>query len=133
MGQMKKFKELTSELVERKALSIATRRKMGRRMAKMAKSSAFKAKVARKKKKLATPDMLHKRALKAAKAVILQKFAGLSPAKYMQLSPAARVEIDNRIVSKKGAAIQKIAKKMMVKLKKQELERLKKVKQGGDK
>tara|TARA_Y100000389_G_scaffold55242_1_gene51125 strand:+ start:177 stop:569 length:393 start_codon:yes stop_codon:yes gene_type:complete len=130
---MKKFKELTSELVERKALSIATRRKMGRRMAKMAKSSAFKAKVARKKKKLATPDMLHKRALKAAKAVILQKFAGLSPAKYMQLSPAARVEIDNRIVSKKGAAIQKIAKKMMVKLKKQELERLKKVKQGGDK
>jgi hypothetical protein len=133
MGQMKKFKELTSELVERKALSIATRRKMGRRMAKMAKSSAFKAKVARKKKKLATPEMLHKRALKAAKAVILQKFAGLSPAKYMQLSPAARVEIDNRIVSKKGAAIQKIAKKMMVKLKKQELERLKKVKQGGDK
>jgi len=130
---MKKFKELTSELVERKALSIATRRKMGRRMAKMAKSSAFKAKVARKKKKLATPEMLHKRALKAAKAVILQKFAGLSPAKYMQLSPAARVEIDNRIVSKKGAAIQKIAKKMMVKLKKQELERLKKVKQGGDK
>jgi len=130
---MKKFKELTSELVEKKAMSIATRRKMGRRMAKMAKSSAFKAKVARKKKKLATPDMLHKRAMKAAKMLILQKFAGLSPAKYMQLPPAARVEIDNRIVSKKGLAIQKIAKKMMVKLKKQEIERLKKVKQGGDK
>ena len=133
MGQMKKFKELTSELVEKKAMSIATRRKMGRRMAKMAKSSAFKAKVARKKKKLATPDMLHKRAMKAAKMLILQKFVGLSPAKYMQLPPAARVEIDNRIVAKKGLAIQKIAKKMMVKLKKQELERLKKVKQGGDK
>jgi hypothetical protein len=51
----------------------------------------------------------------------------------MQLPPAARVEIDNRIVAKKGLAIQKIAKKMMVKLKKQEIERLKKVKQGGDK
>ena len=111
---------------------MAQRRAMGRRMAKMAKSSAFKAKVARKKKKLATPEMLHKRALKAAKAVILQKFAGLSPAKYMQLPPAARVEIDNRIVAKKGAAIQKIAKKMMIKLKKQELERLKKIRQGGD-
>ena len=132
MGQMKTFKELTSELVEKKAISLATRRKMARRMAKMAKSSAFKAKVARKKKKLATPEMLHKRALKAAKAVILQKFANLSPADYMKLSPAARVEIDNRIVSKKGAAIQKIAKKMMIKLKKQELERLKKIK-GGDK
>ena len=130
MGQMKKFSELTSELLERKAVSMAQRRAIGRRMAKMAKSSAFKAKVARKKKKLATQEMLHKRALKAANAVILQKFAGLSPAKYMQLPPAARVEIDNRIVAKKGLAIQKIAKKMMVKLKKQELERLKKVKHG---
>lgn len=133
MGQMKKFSELTSELYEKKAMSIATRRAMGRRMSKMAKSSAFKAKVARKKMKLATPDMLHKRAMKAAKMLILQKFAGLSPAQYMKLPPAARVEIDNRIVAKKGLAIQKIAKKMMVKLKKQELERLKKVKQGGDK
>ena len=132
MGQMKKFSELTSELYEKKAMSIATRRAMGRRMSKMAKSSAFKSKVARKKMKLATPDMLHKRAMKAAKMLILQKFAGLSPAKYMKLPPAARVEIDNRIVAKKGLAIQKIAKKMMVKLKKQELERLKKVKQGGD-
>jgi hypothetical protein len=133
MGQMKKFSELTSELYEKKAMSIATRRAMGRRMSKMSKSSAFKAKVARKKMKLATPDMLHKRAMKAAKMLILQKFAGLSPAQYMKLPPAARVEIDNRIVAKKGLAIQKIAKKMMVKLKKQELERLKKVKQGGDK
>ena len=51
----------------------------------------------------------------------------------VQLPPAARVEIDNRIVAKKGAAIQKIAKKLMVKLKKQELERLKKVREGGKK
>ena len=122
MGQMKKFSELTSELYEKKAMSIATRRAMGRRMSKMA----------RKKMKLATPDMLHKRAMKAAKMLILQKFAGLSPAKYMKLPPAARVEIDNRIVAKKGLAIQKIAKKMMVKLKKQELERLKGIRQGGD-
>ena len=132
MGQMKKFSELTSELYEKKAMSIATRRAMGRRMSKMSKSSAFKAKVARKKMKLATPDMLHKRAMKAAKMLILQKFAGLSPAQYMKLPPAARVEIDNRIVAKKGLAIQKIAKKMMVKLKKQELERLKGIRQGGD-
>ena len=129
---MKKFSELTSELYEKKAMSIATRRAMGRRMSKMSKSSAFKAKVARKKMKLATPDMLHKRAMKAAKMLILQKFAGLSPAQYMKLPPAARVEIDNRIVAKKGLAIQKIAKKMMVKLKKQELERLKGIRQGGD-
>ena len=125
---MKTFDELMLDLGERKAVSFQTRRKMAMRMRKMAKSSSFKAKVARKRMKLATPDMLHKRALKQAKALIIQKFSGMSRAEYMELPPARRVELDNRIVSKKGAAIQKIAKKLMVKLKKQEVERLKKVK-----
>ena len=129
---MKSFDELMVELSEKKAVSLATRRKMARRMSKMAKSSAFKAKVARKRLKLATPDMLHKRALKQAKEIILKKFANVDRAAYMELTPAQRIELDNRITSKKGPAIQKIAKKLLVKLKKQELERLKKVKSGGE-
>lgn len=129
---MKSFDELMVELSEKKTVSLATRRKMARRMAKLTKSSAFKAKVARKRKKLATPDMLHKRALKQAKGIILKKFANVDRKAYMELTPAQRIELDNRITSKKGPAIQKIAKKLLVKLKKQELERLKKVKSGGD-
>ena len=129
---MKSFDKLMVELSEKKAVSLATRRKMSRRMAKMTKSSAFKAKVARKRLKLATPDMLHKRALKQAKEIILKKFANVDRKAYMELTPAQRIELDNRITSKKGPAIQKIAKKLLVKLKKQELERLKKVKSGGD-
>ena len=101
-------------------------------MKKLTKSSAFKAKVARRKNKLATPDMLHKRALKKAKMLVLKKFAGLDAKKYAELPPAARIEVDNRITSKKHMVIQKIAKKMMVKLKKAEVERLKQVKQGNN-
>jgi len=129
---MKSFDELMVELSEKKTVSLATRRKMARRMAKLTKSSAFKAKVARKRKKLATPDMLHKRALKQAKEIILKKFANVDRKAYMELTPAQRIELDNRITSKKGPAIQKIAKKLLVKLKKQELERLKKAKSGGN-
>lgn len=129
---MKSFDELMVELSEKKTVSLATRRKMARRMAKLTKSSAFKAKVARKRLKLATPDMLHKRALKQAKEIILKKFANVDRKAYMELTPAQRIELDNRITSKKGPAIQKIAKKLLVKLKKQELERLKKVKSGGN-
>ena len=129
---MKSFDELMVELSEKKTVSLATRRKMARRMAKLTKSSAFKAKVARKRLKLATPDMLHKRALKQAKEIILKKFANVDRKAYMELTPAQRIELDNRITSKKGPAIQKIAKKLLVKLKKQELERLKKAKSGGN-
>ena len=119
------------ELSEKKAVSMQQRRKMALRMRKLTKSSAFKAKVARKKKKLATPEMLHKRALKKAKMLVLQKYAGVDAKAYAELPPAARIELDNRITYKKQGAIQKIAKKMMMKMKKAEVERLQKVRQGG--
>jgi hypothetical protein len=125
---MKTFDELMVELVEKKAVSLQTRRKMALRMKKLARSSAFKAKVARKKMKLATPEMLHKRALKKAKMFVIQKYAGHDAASWNALSPAARMEIDQRITAKKGVAIQKIAKKMMMKMKKAEVERLRDLK-----
>lgn len=128
---MKTYDELMVELSEKKAVSMQQRRKMALRMRKLTKSSAFKAKVARKKNKLATPEMLHKRALKKAKMLVLQKYAGVDAKAYAELPPAARIELDNRITSKKQGAIQKIAKKMMMKMKKAEVERLQKVRQGG--
>jgi len=129
---MKTFDELMVDLTERKAVNLSQRRKMARRMAKMAKSSAFRAKVARKKMKIADTATLHKRALKKAKNIVIQKYAGIDKSQWDEMSPMQKIEIDNRITSKKGAAIQKIAKKMMVKLKKAEVERLKKVKSGDN-
>ena len=131
MGQMIEWNDLISDLTERKALSVATRRKMGLRMKKLAKSSAFKAKVARNKKKLAPDAKIKQRANKQAKQIIIKKFAGLEPNEYANLSLMQRQTLDNRIMKTKGAAVKKIAKKLMVKLRKAELERLKKARGSG--
>jgi hypothetical protein len=128
---MIEWNDLISDLTERKALSVATRRKMGLRMKKLAKSSAFKAKVARNKKKLAPDGKIKQRANKQAKQIIIKKFAGLEPNEYANLSLMQRQTLDNRIMKTKGAAVKKIAKKLMVKLRKAELERLKKARGSG--
>ena len=119
------------ELTERKAIGLAQRRKMAIRMRKMMKNPAVQAKIARTKKKLAGDDKIKKRALKMAKQIIIQKYAGMDTAAYMSLPIQQRLELDQRIVSKKQAAIQKIAKKLMVRLKRAELERLKQARSGG--
>ena len=129
---MKTYEELMYELEERKAMSILQRRKMGIRMRKMMKNPAVQAKIARAKKKIAPDAKIQQRANKAAKQIIIKKFAGLQPNEYANLSLMQRQVIDNKIVSKKSGAIKKIAKKLIVKLKKAELERLKKAREVGN-
>ncbi len=129
---MKTYEELMYELEERKAMSILQRRKMGIRMRKMMKNPAVQAKIARAKKKIAPDSKILQRANKAAKQIIIKKFAGLQPNEYANLSLMQRQTIDNKIVSKKSGAIKKIAKKLIVKLKKAELERLKKAREVGN-
>ena len=129
---MKTYEELMYELEERKAMSILQRRKMGIRMRKMMKNPAVQAKIARAKKKIAPDSKILQRANKAAKQIIIKKFAGLQPNEYANLSLMQRQVIDNKIVSKKSGAIKKIAKKLIVKLKKAELERLKKAREIGN-
>ena len=128
---MKSFDDLMLELVERKALSVSQRRKMALRMRKMMKNPAVQAKIARQKKKLATTSKIQQRANKAAKQIIIKKFAGMDKQDYANLPLMQRQALDDRIVSKKGAAIKKIAKKLMIKMKKDELERLKKAREMG--
>jgi len=130
---MKKFDELMIDLSERQAVSMAQRRKMALRMRKLTKSAAFKSKVARKKMRLADTETLHKRAQKQAKAKVIQKWSGLDKADYNNLPLPQRIALDQKIVSKRGPLIQKIAKKLMKKLKVAEVERLKKMREGGDK
>ena len=129
---MKTYEELMYELEERKAMSVLQRRKMGIRMRKMMKNPAVQAKIARAKKKLAPDSKILQRANKAAKQIIIRKFAGLQPNEYANLSMMQRQVIDDKIVSKKSGAIKKIAKRLIVKLKKSELERLKKAREVGN-
>ena len=107
-------------LIERKPLNIAQRKAMGRRMARMMKSTAMQNKIAKAKKKHASPDKLWARAQKAAKMVIIKK-AGYKD--YASLPAVKKMEID-KVLQKKYAKIPAIAKKMVVKLKKAETERM---------
>lgn len=129
---MKTYEELMYELEERKVMSVLQRRKMGIRMRKMMKNPAVQAKIARTKKKLAPDSKILQRANKAAKQIIIKKFAGLQPNEYANLPMMQKQMIDNKIVSKKAGAIKKIAKRLIVKLKKAELERLKKAREVGN-
>ena len=95
---MKTYEELMYELEERKAMSILQRRKMGIRMRKMMKNPAVQAKIARAKKKLAPDSKILQRANKAAKQIIIKKFAGLQPNEYANLPLMQRQMIDNKIV-----------------------------------
>ena len=115
---MKTYKEF---LTERKPLDAAQRKKMARRMARMMKSPAMQKKIQKAKKKHATPDKLWSRAQKAAKMAIIKK--NMPKVDYKSLPPIKKMQID-KTLAKKFVAIPKIAKKMVIKLKRKETERM---------
>lgn len=104
------------------ALDVAQRKKLSRRMKKLAKRSDIKRKRERSLRKVANPDQLKVKAQKQAKKMVIQKFY---KGDYKELTLQRRSQIDQQIVAKKKPLINKIAKKLIPKLKKQELERVK--------
>jgi hypothetical protein len=114
---MKTFKEF---LTERKPMDAAARKKKARQMARMMKKPSMQRKIAKAKLKHATPDKLWARALKAAKMLILKK-AGY--ADYNSMPTMKKVVIDKQM-AKKFIKIPAIAKKLVVRLKAKENERL---------
>ena len=122
---MKKFKEFRESLDE-KVVDVVQRKKMARRMAKMAKSSAFQAKKKRTLKKMRSPAKLAIVAKKKTIDVFRKKFYP----NYKEMPLAQRVKVDQKIQQKYGAKIAKIAKKTAMKLKKAEIERVKKAREA---
>jgi len=117
MGQMKTFKELFE------VMSVQTRKKMGRRMAKLAKSPAFQFKKKKAMLKMRNPAKLHM----AARKKTIQLFRDKFYPSYKDMSLQQKVIVDQKIMQKYGNKINKISKKMAMKLRKQEMERIKKV------
>jgi hypothetical protein len=116
MGQMKKFKELQSEvnqITEFRFVNKAQRKKQKIRMQRLAKSAAFQAKKARALRRMPDAGKIKVLAKKAAKKVILKKFYP----KYAEMSMQAKVKIDQIIATKYGAMIDKIAKRQIPKIK----------------
>ena len=117
---MIKFKELYERVV-----GVVQRKKMARRMAKMAKSTAFQFKKQKAMLKMRNPAKLALAARKKA----MQSYRDKLYPNYKDMPLPQRVKVDQLITQKYGAKIDKIAKKMAMKLKKAEVERIKKAKE----
>ena len=112
-----------SDLYER-SVSVVQRRKMARRMSKMARSAGFKLKKKRAKLRRRSPEKIATIARKQAIKMIRDKFYP----QYKSMAFAQRVKIDQIMMQKYGKKIDKIAKKKAMILKKGESERIAKAK-----
>ena len=112
---MKKF----SDLYEKK-VDIAQRKKQARRMARLAKSSAFQRK---KQRSLLKPRDTAKLTVVARKKTI-QKFRDKLYPDYESMAISQKVKIDQIIQQKYGKRIDAISKKTVAKLKSAEKERV---------
>ncbi len=115
------FKELYSNLDELKKVNLAQRRKQAIRMAKLAKSSAFKKKKERAQLRVASPEKIKVKAAKLAKQKVLDKFYP----QYKDMPIAQRVKVDQIVNQKYGGMINKIATKSVKVVKKKELDKVK--------
>jgi len=123
---MKKFKEFL-DLNER-IFNIAQRKKQARRMAVLAKSSAFQAKKKRTMMKIRNSAKL----LLVAKKQTLMTFRKKAYPNYNDMSIPQKVKADQVIMQRFGPKIDKVAKKVAKKLKSKEAERIAKLKSGAD-
>ena len=112
---MKKF----SDLYEKK-VDIAQRKKQARRMARLAKSSAFQRK---KQRSLLKPRDTANLTVVARKKTI-QKFRDKFYPDYESMAISQKVKIDQIIQQKYGKRIDAISKKTVAKLKSAEKERV---------
>ena len=112
---MKKF----SDLYEKK-VDVAQRKKQARRMAKLAKSSAFQKK---KQRALLKPRDTAKLTVVARKKTV-QKFRDKFYPDYNSMAMSQKVKVDQLLQQKYGKKIDAISKKMVTKLKSAEKERV---------
>ena len=110
--------ELTRQL-QLEVLNMQQRRAIGMRMKRLAKKIARTK--ARKKKRMKDPRALKTKANKQARSILFKKMSGGKAAG--QLSVGARIAIGKKLDKKKGA-IAKLAKRLLPKVKKAEVERL---------
>ena len=113
---MKKFKELYEVVA-----SVVQRKKLQRRMAKMAKSPVIQMKKQRAMLKMRNPAKL---ALLARKKTI-QKFRDKFYPGYKDMGLQQRVKTDQLLMQRYGVKIDKLSKRMAMKLKGEEGSRIK--------
>tara|TARA_R100000005_G_C4944891_1_gene167850 strand:+ start:485 stop:868 length:384 start_codon:yes stop_codon:yes gene_type:complete len=103
-------------------ISMETRRKMAKAARRTAKRRAMARK--RKKMRIKTGAQLQAKAGKAARSKLIKKLFGKTPYSQMTIGQKQNVE---RALSKKKAAIAKLTKKLLPRMKKAETERIRKL------
>ena len=105
-----------------RVIDRAQRRKIAMRMKRLAKSASFKAKVARSKKRIASPEKMRIKALKLAKKKILMK----RYPKYKELGVNQKIKIDQIIQQRYSGTINKLSQRLLKVVKRQEVDKVKK-------
>ena len=113
IAEMMELDEGVMTLQQRRQRSLTMRKYAG-------KIAAAKKRMAKKK---APIGKLQARARKAAIKILRAKVAGKKGEKYASLNPSQKMQID-QLVAKKSAVVNKIAKRMLPKIKKAEMTRL---------
>ena len=116
---MKNFTDLYEGL---KKVDVVQRKKQARRMAKMAKSASFQMK--KKKASLRMRDSA--KLATAARKQVIKSFRNKFYPNYDQMGLQQRVKVDQQLNQKYGKKMDKMTKKAVMKLKKLEVERVKK-------
>ena len=115
---------LREDYINERVLSLMQRRKAGLKMRRLKFKIARARKI--KRKRMATMDMLQRRARRQARTFIRKRIAGKQGANYNQLSASQKINIDKR-VAKKQAFIKKLAQRLLPRVKQAELVRLRNV------
>ena len=109
-----------SELINEKVVSVIQRKKQARRMAKMARSSAFQAKKKRTLMRIRSSAKL----LGAAKKKTVMAFRKKLYPGYKDMAMPQKVKADQVVLQRFGAKIDKVAKKTARKMKAKEVKRI---------
>ena len=130
---MKTLNELYTEVnsfdeKQTPAQAMMTRKKMARRMKLLARKPSVKIAKKRSLLRRRSPEKLQKSAQRQAKMMVIKR--SLGNVKYSEHPLQKRIKIDQTIVAKKRKVIDKIAKKVLLKLKAGETKRVKKNKEA---
>ena len=115
---MKNFTELYEGI---KKVDVVQRKKMARRMSKMAKSATFQRKKEKARLKMRSPEKIKA----AARKAVIKQFRYKMFPNYDQIPLAQSPKADEKVNQKFGKKIDKLTNKMVQNLKKKELERVK--------
>ena len=111
----------TEETINERVMNIMQRRRAALKMRRLKFKIARARKI--KRKRMATLDMLTRRARRQARNFIRKRIAGKQGERYVDLSPSQKIAIDKRM-QKKLPFINKMAKRLLPKVRQAELVRL---------